>query len=255
MAGGLGTRLHPLTLGINKHLLPIYNKPMIYYPLTTLMLAGIREVAIVTSPDQIQNFQTLLGDGDQFGIEIKYFEQKKPAGIADGLQVAKNFIVNQKLALILGDNIFHGSGLGRQLSNYQELTGANIFAYQVRDPQNYGVVEFDQFGNAISLEEKPLVPKSKYAVPGIYFYDELALSFVEKLNPSIRGEFEITDLNKIYLERGNLKVTILSHGIAWLDAGSIDSLHEASNYIRIVEQRQNSSIGDPLSAARVQNWI
>ena len=254
MAGGLGSRLSPLTNVTNKHLLPIYDKPLIYYPLTTLMLAGIRDILLISSPLEIPKFQQLLGDGSEFGINLNYLHQEKPAGIAQGITLAEDFVKNHKVALILGDNIFHGSGLGRQLGSFKSIEGAHIFAYKVRDPHNYGVVEIDDDGKVISIEEKPSTPKSNLAIPGLYFFDELALYYAQELKPSARGELEITDLNKKYLEQGNLQATILSQGTAWLDCGTFEGLHDASSYIRIVEQRQNSRIGDPLTVSKVQNW-
>ncbi len=255
MAGGQGTRLRPLTTATNKHLLPIYDKPLIYYPLTTLMLAGIREIALVTSPSEIRNFENLLGDGVRLGIQIRYIPQEKSEGIAQGLILAKEFINGEKCCLILGDNLFHGMGLGRQLSGFREVEGANIFGYKVSNPQDYGVVELNEDGKPQAIEEKPEFPKSNLAIPGIYFYDENAVNYAESLTPSKRGELEITDLNRIYLERKKLEVTQLSQGTAWLDTGTFEGLYDAASYIRVMEQRQNSRIGDPFEAARVQGWI
>ena len=255
MAGGQGTRLRPLTTATNKHLLPIYDKPLIYYPLTTLLLAGIREIALVTSPSEIRNFQILLGDGARLGIKIHYISQEKSEGIAQGLILAKEFINEEKCCLILGDNLFHGTGLGRQLSGFTEVEGANIFGYKVSNPQDYGVVELDENGKPLAIEEKPEFPKSNLAIPGIYFYDENAVNYAESLTPSKRGELEITDLNRIYLEKKKLEVTQLSQGTAWLDTGTFEGLYDAAAYIRVMEQRQNSRIGDPFEAARVQGWV
>lgn len=255
MAGGKGTRLAPLTNAVNKHLLPIFDKPMIYYPLTTLMLAGIREFGLITTPKDISQFQLLLSDGEKFGIEITYIEQDKPLGIAEGISLSRNFIEKEKVALILGDNIFHGIGLGRQLAKYTNIVGAQIFAYQVRDPENYGVVEISASGEILSLDEKPSIPKSKFAIPGLYFYDNEVLSLIENLQPSARGELEVTDLNREYFLKNRLKVSILSTGTSWLDTGTFNGLHDASSFIRIMEERQNSTIGDPIQAARVQGWI
>lgn len=255
MAGGKGTRLAPLTCAVNKHLLPIFDKPMIYYPLTTLMLAGIREFGLITAPKDVSQFQLLLSDGKRFGIEITYIEQNEPLGIAEGISLSRNFIKNEKVALILGDNIFHGIGLGRQLAKYTDIVGAQIFAYQVRDPENYGVVEISASGKILSLAEKPSVPKSKFAIPGLYFYDNEVLNLIENIKPSARGELEVTDLNKEYFLRDRLKVSILSTGTSWLDTGTFNGLHDASSFIRIMEERQNSTIGDPIQAARVQGWI
>lgn len=255
MAGGKGTRLAPLTNAVNKHLLPIFDKPMIYYPLTTLMLAGIREFGLITAPTEISHFQQLLSHGEKFGIEITYIKQDEPLGIAEGILLSQNFIGMEKVALILGDNIFHGIGLGRQLARYTNIVGAQIFAYQVRDPENYGVVEISSSGAILSLEEKPSTPRSKFAIPGLYFYDNEVLSLVANLQPSSRGELEVTDLNKEYFLKNKLNVTILSTGTSWLDTGTFNGLHDASSFIRIMEERQNSTIGDPIQAARIQGWI
>lgn len=255
MAGGSGSRLYPLTKSVNKHLLPIFDKPLIYYPLTTLMLAGIREFALVTSPDQIERFSQLLGDGSQFGIEIRYVEQAKPAGIAQGLLLTRDFIEGNKVGFILGDNLFHGIGLGRELAKHQNVNGAHIFTYHVSNPESYGVVELDVNGNIVDLHEKPQSPTSDLAVTGLYFYDEEASNYASRLAPSQRGELEITDLNKFYLKQSKLKMTILSKGTAWLDTGTFAGLHDAGSYIRIVEERQNSKIGDPLEAAQNQGWV
>ncbi len=255
MAGGSGTRLHPLTKSVNKHLLPIFDKPLIYYPLTTLILAGIQEFALVTSPIEVDNFRKLLGDGSQFGIEIRYVEQSKPAGIAQGLTLTKDFISGEKVGFILGDNLFHGIGLGRQLAEHQNVTGAHIFAYQVRNPESYGVVELGTSGEIIDLHEKPKSPPSDLAVTGLYFYDEEVSDLAASLIPSARGELEITDLNRMYLKKASLEMTVLSKGTAWLDTGTFEGLHDASSYIRIVEERQNSKIGDPFEAAQNQGWI
>lgn len=255
MAGGSGTRLHPVTKGVNKHLLPIYNKPLIYYPLTTLMLTGIKEILVISSPSEIGVFNNLLGDGSQFGIELSYKTQEQPKGIAQGILIAQDFIEGHNVGFILGDNVFHGVGLGRQLGQYQDIKGAQIFAYHVKDPRSYGVVEIDADGKAISLEEKPLEPKSQLAVTGLYFYDKRAAMFAQQLKPSARGELEITDLNKRYLELDELNVALLSRGTAWLDTGTFESLHDASSYIRLVEERQDVRIGDPVDAATSQGWI
>jgi glucose-1-phosphate thymidylyltransferase len=255
MAGGTGSRLSPLTKSVNKHLLPIFDKPLIYYPLTTLMLAGIREFAFVTSPREVQNFQKLLGNGNQFGIEIRYVLQESPAGIAQGLILTKNFIQDQKVGFILGDNIFHGIGLGRQLGQFRNISGAHIFTYAVSDARSYGVVELNNNGEIIDLHEKPTIPQSNLAITGLYFYDEAAYEYACKIAPSKRGELEITELNKMYLNESRLSMTILSKGTAWLDTGTFQGLHDASSYIRIVEERQNSKIGDPLEAAINQGWV
>jgi len=255
MAGGLGTRLTPLTITVNKQLLPIHDKPLIYYPLSTLMLAGIREFMLISSPNEIANFQKLFGNGEQFGITIEFGVQAEPKGIAQGLLVAEKFISGHKVGFILGDNLFHGHGLGRQLAQYSDLQGAQIFAYQVADPQSYGVVELDDSGEIIGIEEKPIKPKSNLAVTGLYFYDEEVVDIAKSLKPSARGELEITDLNRAYLEKRKLSVSILSRGTAWLDTGTFEGLHDASSYIRIVQERQNASIGDPTDVARAQGWI
>ena len=255
MAGGSGSRLSPVTKSVNKQLLPIYDKPLIYYPLSTLMLAGIREFMLISSPNEISKFQNLFGCGEQFGISIQYGVQDSPGGIAEGFLVAEKFLTGHKVGFILGDNLFHGHGLGRQLAEHNEVNGAQIFAYQVADPRSYGVVEVDINGHVIRLEEKPKDPRSDLAVTGLYFYDEEAVQIAKSLKPSARGELEITDLNRAYLERDNLNVTILSRGTAWLDTGTFEGLHDASSYIKIVQERQNSSIGDPFDVAKNQGWI
>jgi glucose-1-phosphate thymidylyltransferase len=255
MAGGSGSRLAPLTKTVNKQLLPIFDKPLIYYPLSTLMLAGIREFMLISSPNEIVNFQKLFGDGEQFGISIDYGVQAAPKGIAQGLLVAEEFISGQKVGFILGDNLFHGHGLGRQLAEHNQINGAQIFAYQVADPTSYGVVEIDESGLVIGIEEKPQIPKSNLAVTGLYFYDEEVVSIAKALKPSARGELEITDVNRIYLERDQLSVSILSRGTAWLDTGTFEGLHDASSYIKIVQERQNASIGNPYDVAKTQGWI
>ena len=255
MAGGSGSRLAPLTKVVNKQLLPIFDKPLIYYPLSTLMLAGIRELMLISSPGEINNFQRLLGAGEQFGISIKYGIQNQPRGIAEGFLVAEKFISGHKIGLILGDNLFHGYGLGRQLAKHNNVSGAHIFAYEVAEPRSYGVIEIDHFGKVIGIEEKPESPKSNLAIPGLYFYDEEVLAIAQSLRPSARGELEITDVNKIYLARDQLKATILSRGTAWLDTGTFEGLHDASSYIKIVQERQNASVGNPLDVAVAQGWI
>ena len=255
MAGGSGSRLAPLTKVVNKQLLPIFDKPLIYYPLSTLMLAGIRELMLISSPSEINNFQRLLETGEQFGISIEYGVQKQPKGIAEGFLVAEKFITGHKVGFILGDNLFHGHGLGRQLAEHNNVSGAQIFAYAVAEPRSYGVIEIDDFGKVIGIEEKPQTPKSNLAIPGLYFYDEEVLSIAQSLRPSVRGELEITDINRSYLERDQLKATILSRGTAWLDTGTFEGLHDASSYIKIVQERQNASIGNPLDVAVAQGWI
>jgi glucose-1-phosphate thymidylyltransferase len=255
MAGGSGTRLSPLTKSVNKQLLPIYDKPLIYYPLSTLMLAGIREVMVVSSPNEIANFQRLFGSGDQFGISIEYGTQVSPGGIAEGFLVSEKFITGHKVGFILGDNLFHGHGLGRQLAAHNQVSGAQIFAYQVADPRSYGVIEVGVNGNVLNIEEKPEHPKSNLAVTGLYFYDEEVVNIAKSLKPSPRGELEITDVNRAYLERNQLNVTVLSRGTAWLDTGTFEGLHDASSYIKIVQERQNASIGNPFDVAKNQGWI
>lgn len=255
MAGGSGTRLAPLTKAMNKQLFPVFDKPLIYYPLSTLMLAGIREFFLISSPNEIVNFQRLFGTGEQFGISIEYGVQEQPNGIAEGFLVAEKFIAGHKVGFILGDNLFHGFGLGRKLSKHNNVSGAHIFAYTVADPRGYGVIDIDSFGKIVGIEEKPQTPKSNLAVTGLYFYDEEVLSIAKSLKPSARGELEITDVNRIYLERNNLKVSVLSRGTAWLDTGTFEGLHDASSYIKIVQERQNASIGNPFDVAATQGWI
>jgi len=243
LAGGRGTRLNPLTLSISKQLLPVYDKPMIYYPLSMLLLAGIRDILIISTPEDLPLFKRLLKDGSQWGLQFHYCQQDEPRGLADAFVVGKDFIEDQSACLILGDNIFYGQGLVSQLQKAAKLeSGAVVFAYEVRDPERYGVIEFDADGKAISLEEKPREPKSNYAVPGLYFYDRNVVNFAESLKPSIRGEIEITDLNRIYLERSQLEVFILGRGVAWLDAGTHDSLLQSANFIQAVQDRQGLMI-------------
>lgn len=255
MAGGSGSRLSPITIAVNKQLLPVFDKPLIFYPLSTLMLAGIKDVMIISSEFEISGFQRLFGDGSQFGISIQYAIQKEPKGIAQGLIIAEDFIKDHKTGFILGDNLFHGHGLGRQLSQHNNVSGAHVFAYQVSDPEKYGVLELDDSEKVVGIEEKPKVPKSNLAVTGLYFYDEQVCDIAKSLVPSARGELEITDVNKHYLQKGNLGVTVLSRGTAWLDTGTFEGLHDASSYIKIVQERQNASIGNPLDVALAQGWI
>ena len=255
LAGGTGSRLHPITQGISKQLTPVYDKPMIYYPLSTLMLAGIRDVLIITTPADQEQFQRLLGDGSRFGINLEYKVQPSPDGLAQAFILGADFIGNDPVALVLGDNIFYGPGLGTQLATYEQKDGATVFAYRVADPRAYGVVEFDENFNALSIEEKPENPKSDYAIPGLYFYDSKVVEYARQIKPSPRGELEITDLNRVYLEQGKLKVEVLPRGTAWLDTGTFDSLADATNFIRTVQSRQGLSIGCPEEIAWRHGWL
>ncbi len=245
LAGGTGSRLHPITLGISKQLVPVYDKPMIYYPLSTLILAGIRDILIITTPHDAEQFQRLLGDGSRFGVNLSYVQQPSPDGLAQAFTLGADHIGSDTVALVLGDNIFYGQGMGTQLRRYADVDGGAVFGYWVKDPKAYGVVEFDQDGRAISLQEKPENPRSNYAVPGLYFYDNDVVEIARNLKPSDRGELEITDVNKTYLERGKLQVEVLRRGTAWLDTGTFEDLSDASNFIRTVENRQGLKVGAP----------
>ncbi len=249
LAGGTGSRLHPVTLGVSKQLVPVYDKPMVYYPLSTLILAGISEVLVITTPEDSAQFQRVLGDGDRFGISIDYAVQPEPRGLAQAFTVGAGFLDGERACLVLGDNIFYGPGMGTRLARFTEVDGAAIFAYEVADPTAYGVVEFDADGRALSLEEKPQHPRSRYAVPGLYFYDADVVEVARGLRPSARGEYEITDVNRHYLEAGRLHVEVLPRGTAWLDTGTFDSLNDASNYVRTIEARVGMKIGAPEEVA------
>ncbi len=243
LAGGSGTRLHPLTLSVSKQLMPIYDKPMIYYPLSTLIYAGIHEILIISTPKDLPLFQDLLGDGIKYGCQFQYAKQEAPNGLAEAFRIGEKFIGQDKVALILGDNIFYGSGLAKLLQANNDPDGGIIYAYRVNDPERYGVVEFDEEGTVISIEEKPIKPKSNYAIPGIYFYDNDVVQIAKGITPSIRGELEITDINKAYLEKNKLSVRILDTGTAWLDTGTFQSLMQASNFVEVIEERQGLKIG------------
>ena len=243
LAGGSGTRLYPITKGISKQLMPIYDKPMIYYPLSVLMLAGIKDVLIITTPEDSAQFQRLLGNGNEFGCNLEFAVQAVPNGLAQAFVIGEKFIGTDKVALILGDNIFYGSGFSKLVQSYNNVEGAAVFAYEVADPERYGVVEFDKDFNAISIEEKPVEPKSNYAVPGLYFYDNSVVEIAKNIQPSARGEYEITDVNRVYLENGTLKVGVMDRGTAWLDTGTFDSLSDASEFVRVIEKRQGQKIG------------
>lgn len=255
LAGGSGTRLYPITKGVSKQLMPIYDKPMIFYPISVLLLAGIREILIITTPEDNIQFQRLLGDGSDIGCQFSYAIQAVPNGLAQAFVIGEEFVGSDKVALILGDNIFYGSGFSKLVQSFNDVDGAAVFAYEVSDPERYGVVEFDNDFNAISIEEKPKEPKSQYAVPGLYFYDNSVVEIAKNISPSKRGEYEITDVNRVYLETGKLKVGVMDRGTAWLDTGTFDSLSDATEFVRVIEKRQGLKIGCIEEIAYRMNFI
>lgn len=255
LAGGSGTRLHPITLAVSKQLIPVYDKPMLYYPLSTLILAGIRDILIITTPHDAPFFERLVGDGSRFGISVTFAQQPSPDGLAQAFTIGADFIGDDSVALVLGDNLLYGPGLGTQLSRFRDIDGGAIFAYWVAEPQAYGVVEFDEAGRAVSLEEKPANPRSNYAVPGLYFYDNDVIEIARGLTPSARGEYEITDVNREYLERGKLQVEVLPRGTAWLDTGTFDQMTDAADYVRTIQRRTGMSIGVPEEVAWRQGFL
>ncbi len=255
LAGGSGTRLHPVTVGVSKQLVPVYDKPMVYYPLSTLMLAGIRDILVITTPHDAPAFERLLGDGSRFGVNLTFAQQPSPDGLAQAFTIGADFIGDDTVALVLGDNLLYGPGLGTQLKRFQDVDGGAIFAYWVADPTAYGVVEFDGSGTAISLEEKPTAPRSSYAVPGLYFYDNDVVEIARGLSPSARGEYEITDVNRAYLAAGKLQVEVLPRGTAWLDTGTFDQMTDAADYVRTIQRRTGLSIGVPEEVAWRQGFL
>ena len=255
LAGGSGTRLYPITKAISKQLMPIYDKPMIYYPLSVLMLAGIREILIITTPEDSEGFKRLLGNGEELGCHFEYAIQEIPNGLAQAFVIGEKFIGDDKVALILGDNIFYGSNFSTLIQSFNDVNGAVVFAYEVAEPERYGVVEFDEFNNVISIEEKPAQPKSKFAIPGLYFYDNSVIEIAKNLKPSARGEYEITDVNKVYLAKNSLKVGLMDRGMAWLDTGTFDSLSDASEFVKVIEKRQGTKIGCIEEVAYRMNYI
>ncbi|MFK0401620.1 glucose-1-phosphate thymidylyltransferase RfbA [Microbacterium sp. NPDC090225] len=255
LAGGSGTRLHPITLGVSKQLIPVYDKPMVYYPLSTLMLAGIKDILVITTPHDAAHFERLLGDGSQFGVNLTFAQQPSPDGLAQAFTIGADFIGDDSVALVLGDNLLYGPGLGSRLQRFENIDGGAVFAYWVAEPEAYGVVEFDAEGRAVSLEEKPATPKSNYAVPGLYFYDNDVIEIARNLAPSARGEYEITDINREYLERGKLQVEVLPRGTAWLDTGTFDQMTDAAEYVRTMERRTGMKIGMPEEVAWRQGFL